>query len=157
MKFICPLITVNNITRSRKFYESVLNQKVKADFGENVTFHGDFSIHLKSHYLGLINYNQIKSGGNNFELYFEHDDIDNIVDRLKEYGATFIHPAQEQPWRQKVVRFYDPDQNIIEVGESMEHLAYRLHCEGLAIDEIATITYMPKELIGEVLKQNSFS
>ena len=54
MKYICALITVSDIKRSRDFYENILNQKVATDFGENVSFEGGFAIHLKSHYQGLI-------------------------------------------------------------------------------------------------------
>jgi hypothetical protein len=32
--------------------------------------------------------------------------------------VEYVHPLREQPWRQRVVRFYDPDHHIIEVGES---------------------------------------
>jgi catechol 2,3-dioxygenase-like lactoylglutathione lyase family enzyme len=147
MKFICALITVSDIQRSRAFYEGLLEQKVKMDFGENVTFHGDFAIHLKDHYQGLIGEHEIRTGGNNFELYFEYDDVDGMVARLKEHGVTFVHELREQPWRQKVVRFYDPDENIIEVGESMEHLAFRLAQEGLPVDQISEITYMPVDYV----------
>jgi len=153
MKFICSLITVNDINRSRDFYERILDQKVKANFGENVTYHGDFAIHLKSHFQGLIDNIEIKTHCNNFELYFEHDDIEQLVDRLNSYGVTYIHALREQPWRQKVMRFYDPDENIIEVGESIEHLSYRLHTEGISIDKIASITYMSETFVGESIKK----
>ena len=71
MKYICPLITVSDIKLSRDFYEKLLKQKVKYDFGENVTFYGDFAIHLQSHFKELIDNREIRQGGNNFELYFE--------------------------------------------------------------------------------------
>lgn len=48
MKFICSLITVSDIKRSRNFYENLLNQKVKYDLGENITFNGDFAIHSQN-------------------------------------------------------------------------------------------------------------
>jgi catechol 2,3-dioxygenase-like lactoylglutathione lyase family enzyme len=48
MKYICPLIVVKDIAESRHFYENILGQKVKYDFGENVTFEGDFSIHWEN-------------------------------------------------------------------------------------------------------------
>jgi len=98
---------------------------VKFDFGENVTFEGDFALHLKSHFQKLIDNKEIKTGSNNFELYFEFNDIKQIEKRLIENEVDFIHKTREQPWRQRVIRFYDLDQNIIEVGESMEFLAYR--------------------------------
>lgn len=38
MKFKCPLIVIKNIDVARSFYENILDQKVKCDFGENVVF-----------------------------------------------------------------------------------------------------------------------
>jgi catechol 2,3-dioxygenase-like lactoylglutathione lyase family enzyme len=152
MKFICSLITVNDIKRSRDFYEKVLNQKVKFDFGENVTFHGDFAIHLKSHFKGLIDNKEIKNQCNNFELYFEYDNLEEVVGRLKVNGITFVHAIREQPWRQKVVRFYDPDENIIEIGETLEHLSSRLFAEGMTIEKIVSITNLPADFVRKSIK-----
>jgi hypothetical protein len=87
-------------------------------------------------------------------LYFEYDDIEAIVEKITAYGVTFVHPAREQPWRQKVVRFYDPDGNMIEIGESMEHLSYRLFNEGLTETEISEIIYMPVEFVIEAMKKH---
>lgn len=155
MKYICPLITVMDIDHSREFYEKVMNQKVKLDMGENVSFEGDFAIHLKSHFSDLIQPKSIKTGGNNFELYFEENDLDELVDRLMHNNVEFVHPLREQPWRQKVVRIYDPDQNIIEIGESMEHVAFRLFLEGLSEKRISEITYLPINQVKKAI--NDFS
>jgi catechol 2,3-dioxygenase-like lactoylglutathione lyase family enzyme len=144
-------LVVSNIQNSREFYENILNQTVKYDFGENVTFEGDFAIHLQSHYQKLIADNEVKYGGNNFELFFEYDDVEQIVERLKKHNVVILHEIREEPWRQKVVRFYDPDKHIIEIGESMEYLSYRLSNEGLSLEEISKITFMPVEFIKEVI------
>lgn len=149
MKYICSLITVSDIKLSRDFYERVLKQKVKYDFGESVTFQGDFAIHLKSHFEELIDHREVGSGANNFELYFEEDNIEEIVKSLKAEAVSFVHEIREQPWRQKVVRFYDPDKNMIEIGETLTHLAFRLSNEGLPIDQISKITNMPIDFVGE--------
>jgi len=117
-RFVCSLITVADITRSRNFYEEVLGQKVEADYGENVSF-GSFCIHLRSHFQKLIDNKPIRNSANNFELYFDSDDLAEIVKRLKECNVQFIHEIREMPWKQKVIRFYDPDNNIIEIGEPM--------------------------------------
>ena len=37
--------------------------------------------------------------------------------------------------------------NIIEIGEKLEHVAYRLYLENIKIDEIAQITYLSIEAI----------
>lgn len=119
MKYICPLITVEDIKVSRHFYETILQQKVKHDFGENIVFEGDFAIHLKSHFSELITNKTIIQPNNSFELYFEDNALDDLVNKLKQYKVEFIHDVREQPWRQRVARFYDPDKNIIEVGEPL--------------------------------------
>jgi catechol 2,3-dioxygenase-like lactoylglutathione lyase family enzyme len=155
MKYICPLITVSDIQQSRYFYEQLLHQKVKYDFGENITFEGDFALHLQSHYKQLIDNKEIKTGGNNFELYFENDQLEETVATLKANKVVFIHEIREQPWRQKVVRFYDPDQHIIEIGESLEHLCFRLHQEGLSNEQISKTTYLPVEYIISCIEQFS--
>lgn len=149
MKFVCPLITVEDINVSRLFYEKLLNQKVKYDFGENVSFESGFAIHLKSHFSKLIDNKTITKASNSFELYFEHDDVDSFAKELKNNKVEFVHEIREQPWRQKVVRFYDPDKNIIEVGESMEFLSFRLSEEGKSIEEISNVTGLAKDFVKE--------
>jgi len=153
MKYICPLIVVRDITTSRNFYEHVLGQKLKYDFGENVTFEGDFSIHLAEHYKNLLGngHDQIKMKANNFELYFETEDLENVIQKLKDIEIEFIHEIKEQPWGQRVARFYDPDYHIIEIGESMDSLVLRYHRSGMNLQEIGNRTSMPKEFIEKVL------
>jgi catechol 2,3-dioxygenase-like lactoylglutathione lyase family enzyme len=86
MKYICPLIVVDDIQRSRHFYEKVLGLTVKADFGENVTFEGDFAIHLKTHFQGLIDEKPITTGTNNFELYFEvNEPAEFVLQSIEKY------------------------------------------------------------------------
>lgn len=153
MKFVCSLIVVSEIERSRAFYENLLNQKIKFDFGENVTYYGDFAIHSKKHFKGLIDNKSIKKGSNDFELYFEYDDLEEIVEKLKKNKVCFVHDLREQPWRQKVVRFYDPDGYLIELGESMEHLFLRLHKEGLSPAEISKSTSFPEEFVRKAIEK----
>ena len=155
MKFICPLIVVEDIQKSREFYENVLEQTVKADFGENVTFAGDFSIHQKEHFQSLIRGNPIIPKSNSFELYFEHDDLSSIVKKIKVLGLEFIHEIVEQPWKQQVIRFYDYDKNMIEIGERLEHTAFRLSKQDYSIEDICKITYLNKEAVEEAIKEYS--
>ena len=59
----------------------------------------------------------------------------------------FIHGIKEQPWGQRVMRFYDPDMHIIEVGESMESVARRFLRKGLSVEETAKRILMPEEFV----------
>lgn len=154
MRFICPLIVVNDIETSRDFYEKVLSQKVQCDFGENVSFEGGFAIHLKSHFSDLIGINKIEivQKSNNSELYFEEDDLDSFLQKLKGIDSVkYVHELKEQPWGQRVIRFYDPDMHIVEVGEPMESVVKRFLSKGLSIEETVKLTLMPEEFIRQCL------
>ena len=153
MRYVCALITVEDVATSRIFYENILGQKVSNDYGENVAFEGGFAIHKKAHFEKLID-RAVVPGANNFELYFEEDDLAPIENRLIGSGTEFIHRIIEQPWKQRVMRFYDPDRNIVEIGESMEFLANRLCREGLTVSEISRITYIEPERVNAMLAEN---
>lgn len=149
MKFVCSLIAVKDIAESRRFYEEVLNQKVQYDFKENVSFEGGFAIHEKVHFAGLIGAGaeDILRKPQNFELYFEEDDLESFTAKLENYGVQYVHPVKEQPWGQRVVRFYDPDDHIVEVGESMESTVRRFLAAGLSAEDVASRTLMPLDFV----------
>ena len=155
LKFVCPLIAVEDMATSRQFYEQLLGQKVKFDFGVDVAFEGDFTIHLKSHYQGLlgdVTHYLMMMRPNNVELYFETDEIEPFYQRLREAGVEFIHAIQEQPWGQRVMRLYDPDGHILEIGEPMETAIRRFHQQGWSVDLMAEKTGMPREWVEQVIK-----
>jgi putative AdoMet-dependent methyltransferase len=158
VKYVCPLIVVKNMKTTRNFYEEMLGQKVKYDFGENVTFEGDFAIHFEEHYLGLLGESNSKvlRKTHDFELYFETDEIESILEKLKEKNVEFLHEVREQPWGQRVMRFYDPDLHIIEVGETMESVVLRYHETGMSIVEISNRTSMPTEFINKVISPSKW-
>lgn len=144
MRYAAALIAVEDVARSRRFYEGLLGQAVESDYGENVAFEGGFSIHLKSHLSTLIDGRPVGSRANDAELYFEDDDPAGVAERLTAAGVELIHGPREQPWRQLVARFYDPDGHIVEVGERLERLAWRLSEEGLGLDDISRVTYLSR-------------
>ncbi|MDX9802546.1 MAG: hypothetical protein RBS96_00715, partial [Dehalococcoidales bacterium] len=56
------------------------------------------------------------------------------------------------PWGQRAIRFYDPDNHIIEIGEPMPAVIRRLLKSGISEEEVAKRTSMPLE---EIVKINS--
>jgi catechol 2,3-dioxygenase-like lactoylglutathione lyase family enzyme len=156
LKFDGPLLVVEDIAVSRHFYEGLLNLKVIFDFGENVTFKGDFSIHLKSQYLRLLgdaSQYPIMKKTHNMELVFETDEIEALYQRLREAGIEFLHVIREQPWGQRVMRLYDPDGHILEVGEFMESVVGRYYQQGWSINLIHEKTAMPREFIERAIQE----
>lgn len=147
MKYISPLIIASDIEKSRDFYVEILGQKVKDDHGPYITFEDGFAVRQKENFQRLINNKWVKPGGNSFELFFESNEIRMIQDKLEAIQIVFIHKLREQPWGQRVIRFYDPDQHIIEVGESMEFTAFRLFKKGRKINEISETTNLSTNFI----------
>ncbi|HOR07307.1 MAG TPA: VOC family protein [Candidatus Fermentibacter daniensis] len=152
MKYICSLIVVDDVKKSRYLYETILGCKVISDFGENVAFEGSFAIHQKDHFMKLISNNPVLKKSNSSELYFEDDEIEKTEKIIEDNNFEFIHKIVEQPWKQRVLRFYDYDFNIIEIGEPLEHVAYRLYMENINIEEISKITYLTVDKINESIK-----
>jgi catechol 2,3-dioxygenase-like lactoylglutathione lyase family enzyme len=155
MKYICPLLVVEDIDLSRRFYEQILDQKVKYDFGENVTFDGDFAIHQKNHYNNLLNLTTSQHSPTPYhshELYFEDDQIESLETFFTTHKVKFVHPIQEQPWGQRVIRIYDPDGHIIEIGESMDAVVCRFFSQGMSPEDIAKRIGMPMEFVNSVLE-----
>jgi catechol 2,3-dioxygenase-like lactoylglutathione lyase family enzyme len=157
IRFKSVLLFVKDVAVSRRFYEEVLGQKVEYDFGEDVEFYGGFAIHDASHISKLLfnrdNPNISKKlGKENFELYFESDNLDEVNAALTQSGAAFIHHLLEQPWGQRVLRFYDPDNHIIEIGEPMTAVIKRYLKTGMTEKDVAEKTSMPLE---EVMKIRS--
>jgi uncharacterized glyoxalase superfamily protein PhnB len=150
MKFMGPLILVEDIERSRAFYEETLRQTVKYNFGVNVSFEGGLAVHLRTHFeerAKIVGSRKVMFGSNSLSLTFTTDEIDKIYRELKGLKVEFLHEIEEQPWGQRVMRFYDPDKHIVAVGEAMEGVVARLHRQGLSLDEVAARTGMPIEFV----------
>lgn len=151
MKLTCPMLVVDDITRSKEFYERVLNQKTVLDFGENITFSGGFSLQSKSswtNFLHLKNTEDIKLGALNFELYFEIDNFDEVMSAIKKYDdVKLVHEPVKYPWGQRVVRIFDPDRHVIELGESMKTVILRFLDSGMSIEDTAKISQHPEEYV----------
>lgn len=119
MKYACTLIAVTDMARATRFYRDVLGLEVAADFGANVTLTGGVTLQTLDTWQGFIHKHseEIVFRNNACELYFEEDDMDAFIVKLHGFkDIEYVHPLFEHSWGQRVVRFYDPDKHIIEVG-----------------------------------------
>jgi len=140
------LIAVRNIEKAKQFYHDVLGLEVVADFGANVTLTGGIALQTAHTWKGFIHKQdeEIVFGNNACELYFEEDDMDSFVAKLNIMkGIEYIHPLFEHSWGQRVVRFYDLDKHMIEVGENVIIVVKRFIETGLSIEETATRMDVP--------------
>ena len=92
---------------------------------------------------------------NAIEIYFEEDNIEGFYKKLrKRKDIEYIHELKEHSWGQRVIRFYDLDKHIIEVGESLIEVIKRFLRNGLTNEETAkrmdvTIEFIEKSLLEE--------
>ena len=77
------------------------------------------------------------------ELYFKCENLDKVFSKLGNSGVILIHPIEEQPLGQRVIRFYDPDNHIAEIGEPLSAVIRRYLEEGLPEEEMINWTSVP--------------
>ena len=122
------------------------------DLGKNVTFSGGFAIQEDFAWLTDIDPASVVKNSHNMELYFEVDDFDAFLQLLAEHKEVkLVHPPKKHEWQQRVVRIYDPDLHMIEVGESMEVIAKRYLAQGLSVEEVSQIIQHPVEFVQQCL------
>ena len=111
MKFQSFLIVVKDIERSRRFYQDLFGFEVLADHGGN-------RVLQEEKYWKAFLGKEILPESNSCELYFEEADLEGFVEKLEGYypEVQYVNRLMTHSWGQKVIRFYDPDGNLIEVG-----------------------------------------
>ena len=116
MKLKNILIAVNDIERSKTFYKDLFGLDPILEQEGNVILTEGLVLQDSSIWKGTLG-REVISQNNAFELYFEEIDMETFVKRLEECGEEirYVTPLTELPWGQKLVRFYDPDGNLIEV------------------------------------------
>jgi hypothetical protein len=151
MKYTAVLLVVEDIGKSRYLYETVFSQKVTADYGEDVAFEG-FSLHQRKHFENLLTVS-VQYRSNSCELYFEDDNLEEMSRLIKNHKLELVHDVIEQPWKQKALRFYDYDKNLIEIGESFKGMAYRLYKENYETEDILKYSFLTKEQLDQLIKE----
>ncbi len=156
LKLSSFVLFVNKINTSKEFYEKVLGQEIALEINNiNIGFKSGLALWNKEYATKLIFDKGFKgiSENNNLEIYFETNTIERMYKKVQELSIKIIHEINTQPWQQRVFRFYDPDNFIIEVAETMEEVIKRLNKENLTIQAIAEKTFMPKEIIQAILNK----
>ena len=154
MKFAGTLLAVREIYRARKLYEGLLGCKVAMDLGVYVAYTNGIALQQEETWLSFIEReaDDIVYGANDAELYFDEHEIESFFIRMRVFDVELIHDLKEHSWGQRVVRFYDLDGHIIEVGEHMGDVARRFLCEGMTHEQAAKRMDVPEEMLDAFLK-----
>ena len=147
MKYNGVLIAVSDMEYSRRFYREVLGLKVVEDFGANVTLEGGIFLQTLDTWKTFIQTDRVVLPNHAGELYFEEEDIEGFCGRLASHNVRYVHPLFEHRWGQRVVRFYDPDGHVIEVGERLDVVVRRFFEGGLSAAETAARMDVPLGMV----------
>lgn len=138
MKHVCMLLSVADINAARKFYEDLFGLEVFQDYGKNIAFTCGLALQQDFDWLVNLPKEKILKKSNNAEIVFEEQDFDGFLNKLKEYpDMEYLGEVIEHSWGQRVIRFYDLDGHIIEVGEDMKMVIKRFLDSGMAMEEVS--------------------
>lgn len=117
MKLKNILIVVKDIEKSRKYYHDLFGLELIVDNDGNMILSEGLALQAESYWKDFLQ-KDIEWKNNSCELYFEEKDIEDFVKKLDTlYPETeYVNKLMTHSWGQRVVRFYDLDGNLIEVG-----------------------------------------
>ena len=117
MKLKNILIVVKDIERSRRFYRDLFGLELVLDNDGNMILTDGLVLQDVIYWKEFLG-KEIISENNSCELYFEESNIEEFIEKLERYDpdVKYVNRLMTHSWGQKVIRFYDPDGNLIEVG-----------------------------------------
>ena len=120
MKLKNILIVVKDIGKSRKFYHDLFGLDLVLDNDGNMILTEGLVLQDEKIWKRFLDRDIIPKS-NSCELYFEERDIESFIEKLERLYPTieYINPLMAHSWEQRVIRFYDLDGNLIEVGTPM--------------------------------------
>ena len=151
MKFHSITLFVKDIEKSKIFYTNLLNLSIEHDFGKNVILSNGITIWQiqQSHLISQRLETELNS--NRFELYFEAENLDEISIKLEQNRVKLLHPIHTEPWGQRTLRFFDPDNHLIEIGEPLEVFVMNMSKQGLSPEQISIKSGIPIETVNNLL------
>ena len=152
MKVKNTMLIVADIDKSVEFYKKVFGFHVVMDFGANKTLTGGLVLQTLDTWQEFIGTEDVSFGGNSFEIYFEEDDFDKFAEKLKACNVEYVHPIKEHSWGQRVVRIYDPDKHIIEIGENIKTVCKRFLKSGMTPEEVSKRMDVPIKFVNYCMR-----
>jgi len=117
------LIVVKDIEKSRKFYHDLFDIDLVLDNDGNMILTEGLVFQDEKIWKNFLG-KDIISKSNSCELYFEEQDIESFIEKLERMypDIEYVNRLMTHSWGQRVIRFYDLDGNLIEVGTPMESI-----------------------------------
>ena len=115
------LLVVEDIEKSIAFYKELFGLQVLKDFDGNIILTEGLVLQDRKIWENLVE-KEVSYGGNASELYFIENDLEGFQEKLDDcsFAINYAHKLKTHSWGQRVIRIYDPDGHMIEIGEPPE-------------------------------------
>lgn len=138
MRYCCTVLSVSDINKARSFYENMFGLEVSQDYGRNILFSCGLALQQDFDWLIGVSKEKVYKKPNNVEIAFEEHDFDGFLQKLNgNPEIVFLGEVIEHDWGQRVIRFYDLDGHLIEVGEEMKMVIERFISHGMTLEEVS--------------------
>ncbi|MGI6095054.1 MAG: VOC family protein [Lachnospiraceae bacterium] len=120
MRLKNTLIVVKDIEKSKQFYHDLFGLEMVLDNDGNMILTEGLVLQQEKIWKDFLK-KDIIAESNSCELYFEERDIEAFIEKLEKLypSIQYVNRLMTHSWGQKIIRFYDLDGNLIEVGTPM--------------------------------------
>ena len=117
MKLKNILLVVKDIEKSKQFYHDLFGLDMILDNDGNIILTEGLVLQDEKISRDFLK-KEIFPKSNSCELYFEEKNIEKFIEKLEKLypSIQYVNRLMTHSWGQKVIRFYDLDGNLIEVG-----------------------------------------
>ena len=117
MKLKNILIVVKDIEKSKQFYHDLFGLDMVLDNDDNMILTEGLVLQDEKIWKDFLG-REVVPENNACELYFEEPNIEAFAEKLEKLypSIRYANQLMRHSWGQKVIRFYDLDGNLIEVG-----------------------------------------
>jgi catechol 2,3-dioxygenase-like lactoylglutathione lyase family enzyme len=148
------VIFCSDLEKQREFYEKFLEQKVEQDLGNCLVFENGFTLWKLDKKYPIskeLGYTYEPIGNRNLELCFETENFGDAVEKVVVSDLRMLHNVSEEEWGQYTIRFYDPEGNLVEIGETLKCMVSRMKSASMSIEEIEKKSGLEKRFIENLL------
>ncbi|MDB4334988.1 hypothetical protein OAA06_01375 [bacterium] len=153
IKFNSTVLIVKDLSSMKSFYKDLLKLDVEVDFGNCIGFKSGFSLWKLTEDYPIskkLGRTFDDAGNKNLELCFETEDFNEVEKTLKNYNLNYLHKTTEETWGQKTIRLYDPENNLIEIGETVPCFVKRFYHQGMSTQEVSERTSVPIDWVNRI-------
>ncbi len=141
IRYDSAVLFTQNVEAMTRFYTETMRQKVRFDFGRCRILEYGLSIWALDENDPAMKAPGLGKGPNSrLELCFDTEDFEADAAHVMAFAPKMLHDMAEEAWGQRTIRFFDPDGNLVELGESIPCFCRRLYHEGMTPEQVARKT-----------------